>query len=418
MQETIAYSKHTISGYGLLAFFLVLICPIAGFLVALIALINYSSRKPYLQAIAIGYFFGGLSYWINPKINIDLVRYLEDVVPYMNMSFSDFWRYATTSTILPGKHVLFYLAGITGDAHVLPFISTSIAYSIIYYVSFDYAYRLDLSNSQKSRLVLYLLAFVPFLNISSNVRNIVAFSIFLLAVYRDIVEGKKRNLITWLLYILPITIHIAAIMLVAMRLIIPVIKKDNVKLWKRVLFVVIVLGGLLTLLYVIEARPTSLPARYYRYVFGKADRISSGEFGAATTLAQFTSPSRLLLRIFYEIIAAFSAFVLLKSRQVKPLNNYEMFCLVTSLVCLACAPVMQAIYIRFAMLLVSFCFPLLIDRVQTNNGSNMRLLSFSVALYVAAGVIYNIYRLYLSASIIQVLLNGSFRPFFIMFSNY
>ena len=65
---------------------------------------------------------------------------------------------------------------------------------------------------------------IPFYHAYSNVRNVSAFALLAVAVYRDMVK-KKRTVITYLLYIIPCFIHMSGIVIVLFRAEIPIIRK-------------------------------------------------------------------------------------------------------------------------------------------------------------------------------------------------
>ena len=159
-----------------------------------------------------------IAYNYTPINASDLSRYLVNIERAGTMSFIDYLSY--TNSGLYVQDFAFWVAGKLGLPHLVPGISTAIVYGIAIYISGDYAEK----NGQTKALpkvLLYQVCSLPFIGICNNVRNICAFAIIMLAVYRDCIQ-KKRNLLTIVLYTAPIFMHKSGFLLLLIRLLLAI----------------------------------------------------------------------------------------------------------------------------------------------------------------------------------------------------
>ena len=168
-----------------------------------------------------GILFGMLAYCYDPTYENDLARYFMDLDYCRMLSFSAAFDWADDGLIV--KNLLFWLISKTGDNHLLPMLSMGIVYGVSAYICVD-SVKDRLNKLQF--LLLFQLTLLPFYGIVSNVRNVMAFALLILAVYRDLVQ-KKHNYITLLLYLLPCFIHMTGIVIVFIRLAIIIVKKHK-----------------------------------------------------------------------------------------------------------------------------------------------------------------------------------------------
>ena len=95
-------------------------------------------------------------------------------------------------------------------------IAGCIVYGVAFYITCDVAEEYN-AQSTIPAVIAIQGCMLPFFSIISNVRNVTAFSLIVLAVYLDTVK-KKRNPVVLILYILPVFIHSSAIILVLLRI--------------------------------------------------------------------------------------------------------------------------------------------------------------------------------------------------------
>lgn len=165
---------------------------------------------------------GLLAYAYEPIHENDLTRYLTFALESSNYDFLETFEYFINQYPqdmgVPVYVFVQWICGKLGCVHLIPMFSLMIVYGVSFYISSDLAARF-----QVKKLTIYVIllqiSLLPFLSIAGNVRNICAFALVILAVYRDSVMNKK-NITTILLYILPVFIHTAALILIGIRMLI------------------------------------------------------------------------------------------------------------------------------------------------------------------------------------------------------
>lgn len=133
-----------------------------------------------------------------------------------------------------------YIISAIGNYRLLQFFPVLIFYSIMLYIIFDY-YKNYTHFHSKLPLIFICLLFVTlfrFVLIASSFRYSLAYAIFILGLYLDLVKKNKKKLIK-LFYILPIFIHKSTIILLLFRLLVEIKNKK----------MVYILFGLFTLLF-------------------------------------------------------------------------------------------------------------------------------------------------------------------------
>lgn len=180
-------------------------------------------KKPFLKrkyVFFVGLLFGLIGYCTKPVREIDISRYFQQLDSIRNLPFSRAANWADDGLII--KNTFFWLISKLGDNQLLPFFCLLVIYSIVTYILAD-----ALSNSKAElfgRMLILLIMLIPFYNVFSNVRNVTAFALLELAVYRDLYK-RKRDIWLLLMYILPCYIHMAGFVIVLIRLSVPLIKK-------------------------------------------------------------------------------------------------------------------------------------------------------------------------------------------------
>ena len=134
----------------------------------------------------------------------------------------------SSTSVLIGKelfiaNIIFWIIGNIGIYHLLPAISATTVYGIGLYIINDTSKKSH-STNQAAILLLFQFMQLPLFSIIENVRNIWAFSIIIMAVYRDVVQNK-RDICTFALYIIPCFIHSSVYLLIIFRLLLPLVKR-------------------------------------------------------------------------------------------------------------------------------------------------------------------------------------------------
>lgn len=193
---------------------------------------KYISPKMGVGLYTISVFI--ITFLYNPGFSSDLGRYFLILNRMKGIPINEMNYYGTGNNLFVINLIFWIIANI-GIYHLLPAISTSTVFGIGAYITVDCLLRKKQSNKIGIFLLLQFLQ-LPFFGIVDNVRNIWAFSLVILAVYRDIIQ-KKKNLMTLFLYILPCFMHDGVFLIVAFRLLVPIAKKLKYVLPFLVIFV-------------------------------------------------------------------------------------------------------------------------------------------------------------------------------------
>lgn len=186
---------------------------------ALIIGFLFAPSKSKHYVFFLGLAFGMIAYCTTPLRAIDITRYFQQLDSIRELPFSQAINWAEDGLVI--KNIIFWLVSQTKDNRVLPFISIFTVYVSSSYIVVD-------SCGDNKRLagiiLLFQLMTIPFYHSYSNVRNVSAFALLAVAVYRDMVK-KKRTVATFLLYIIPCFIHMSGFVIVLFRAVIPLIRK-------------------------------------------------------------------------------------------------------------------------------------------------------------------------------------------------
>lgn len=166
--------------------------------------------------------FGMISYCYNPIYEIDLTRYFQQLDYCRYIPITDAFTWADDGLVV--KNFVFWIISKTGDNHLLPLLSMTIVFGVSTYITVNS----NRSSDEKiTKVLLFQLLFIPFFSAMSNVRNVSAYALIILAIYRD-VSQNKRNLVTVLLYILPCFIHMTGFVLLIIRILLILVKRHPV----------------------------------------------------------------------------------------------------------------------------------------------------------------------------------------------
>ena len=165
-----------------------------------------------LVIAALGYHFYGNA--------TDLHAYIERIQAIQGWSLSDVYNmvYFNSKTKLYVIDTLIYLASKSGNPYLLPWMIGLIDYYLIFYMFLDFRNRSH--NTcwwQLCGLCMMLLGIATPLNVISNTRCVSAYILISFAAYRELVQ-RKKNVVTLILYILPLWLHTSAIIFIGIRL--------------------------------------------------------------------------------------------------------------------------------------------------------------------------------------------------------
>lgn len=156
-----------------------------------------------------------------PNYENDLIRYFQMIEQCKSLPFSQAFTWENDGLVV--KNFVFWIISRLGDVHILPAVSSAIYYGVSAYLAVDQYNEGD----KIYPIILFQLCTIPFLESLSNVRNVSAFALLILAAYRDMVK-KDRGIVTILLYVLPCFVHMSGFVLVIFRLAVLIIRKHPI----------------------------------------------------------------------------------------------------------------------------------------------------------------------------------------------
>lgn len=198
----------------------------ASLIIIILSILLYFKPKKWKMFIIIyGLIIFIVSYLYIPQSYTDLYRYFQLLDLCKNTSFSNASYQLNNfyNDNLFIRNILFWVVANYANYHILPALTTTSVFYIGAYVIGDYAQRIKRLQLIAPMLLCEYLQ-LPLFGIMVNIRNVFAFSLIILAAYRDCVQ-HKRNINTLLLYILPCFLHTSAFLLVIFRFIAPLVKK-------------------------------------------------------------------------------------------------------------------------------------------------------------------------------------------------
>ncbi|AYJ40225.1 EpsG family protein [Lactiplantibacillus paraplantarum] len=178
--------------------------------------IIFSNKYRLIYSMAFAVLLGLYGYYFLPSHEIDLTRYFAIIQQYQVAPprISDVLQ---SQGIFLGAFLLFKLVAILNNLQLLPAIVGFVTGTCLLYIAADSFSRNSTSKSIRIYLILIIMFIFPFAAAYSNVRNILACSLIMVAIYRDLVQ-KKMNFGTIVLYLLGLSFHIAVAVIIMLRI--------------------------------------------------------------------------------------------------------------------------------------------------------------------------------------------------------
>ena len=182
-----------------------------------------------------------------PNIHNDLYRIYESMNGYSIIPFKSFFSNYVLKSSVPISLLYYWVIGQFKINGLLPFITSFIFYTNVFYIIGDFYKKNEISNKALGLSLLIIMCNSSFFETISGIRNMLAFSIILRCFYNEFYNNKSiiKNIIY---YVIAALIHPAAIIPIFFRLIFSLIeKKSSLKL--KVLIPILSVGILVLLYY-------------------------------------------------------------------------------------------------------------------------------------------------------------------------
>ena len=296
------------------------------------------------------------------------------------------------------RNLVFWLIGKTGDVHLLPAISNSIVYGIAGYITCDSAQRNHFEKIIPFALLMQI-CLLQFFATTSNVRNICAFSLIILAAYLDNVK-EERSIRVALLYILPCFLHSSGIFLVLFRLAAGLIKNH--------MTMIILVGVTFLFSAMINISYANLSLFSFGGIIGDFlsmaivkvynywDTESISEYEEHILANGLNMLQKLFMMIFALMILLLIYFGIRKfktecAKTLKYCSFVYLICIMT----LACYIFIAPHYWRFYSAIVIACPPIILPLFKKRRESTpvIQILFYSFPVFAFGGAILNLWRL-------------------------
>ena len=353
-----------VSRQALICVFLGFICPPLGMIASLICIHrDFDSWRAYIAVIALT--MGVFAYHYEPTVQCDLLRYFGLVEKMTGHTYSEALEIADQTGLIGHDPLYSFIAlcwivSKTGNVHWLPFVATTSVYYIGMYITCRCSEDLTENRQEAVEYLYFILLAVNFFSIVNNVRNMLSFTLIALAVFRDC-HLRKRNPLTYTLYAFGVYMHLSGIILIAFRILIPLVKKMRLPLLIIGLAVPNAITHLAPVLNRIQTGSTLLRrfislvnSGYLYYTHVDADwAITVANSGAQKLFKIFYLSSAAAIVVIYYILIH-----VLKTREDESLRekyrhtsmiDFTYFCAVLAI---ACGPMVMPEYWRFGCMAI------------------------------------------------------------------
>ena len=189
----------------------------------------------------------------------------------------------------------------------------------VYFIAFYVTCYIGVTKNTEWKYVrgylFVIMLMLDWYSITNNVRNIAAFSVIGFAIFRD-VYMKKRDIITWVCYIAPIFVHPTALLFVAVRLIILLVRSDKMRI--LLLFATVMISPLVGWLNDNIVSFNSNPTLYF--VISKAHSYlfdTSSSYGLRVQTSSRSLIARILYLSFTAVICLMEVYMLKVLKKLK-----------------------------------------------------------------------------------------------------
>ena len=366
----------------------------------------------------LGTSFGYMSYFINPSPTIDLARYFEKIEMLANFSMSQFLSYYDLSAKLDLSNWFFFLISKLNDVHFMPLIVITFVYTIIFYMILDNSTRNELSNKIVFLQIAIVVSFLSFPGVTSNIRNISAFVLFMFGFYLEVYHQKKNTQV-WGIYVLSVLLHKTAVILIAFRILSYVISKlKSKKILLSITLIFLFCSLTVSVIYhVVHMIPFTVPLTS---IVDKAYTYATG-FGSDNSYMAYIQGSLFmkLQKIFYLLINLLFLFLFYRNDYVSKIfsfvkddkkQQFMLFYFLNLVLTIGTIPIILPVYWRFSF--VSIIFSWCIVTAKAMRG---QLLIIVTIFLILGGIIYQLLVLGQYTDFIEFIVNLFTNNYFSIF---
>ena len=207
----------------------------------LIVFLAFGVKEKYLKylfCLSVVY-LAWLAYHFEPTRGNDLLYHFRMIELAKNAGWAGLvvhYQFASN----PALYVIYYFISKLPSVHWLPVLVVFIVYGVMFYIAYDSQIVFQAFNREGKKIysvgiaIAYMVFTMHYTYIISGVKNNIAFTIFVLATYLELVK-KKNPILCWGLIIIALLIHPSIGLLIVVRLIAYSVKRWNNNLWLIIL---------------------------------------------------------------------------------------------------------------------------------------------------------------------------------------
>ena len=216
---------------------------------------------------------------------------------------------------LPVCGYYFYFISLFPDNGMLPAITIFLAHGGMFLVLWRAANRFNVGKWYLFLSSLFILSTYWFYDICSGIRNGLAFTLFCVFIYFDVVEKKFRPA-CWIGYLLMLGLHSSAILMLTIRMALLLSRKGKGKIMSVLMFFAMLVGGA-----VIPKLGDITGIEYLQLISQKAERAADTT-GVGSQTNYFVNISIFIVAC---ILVIYCLYVLDKNHKYDDFKEYEKF---------------------------------------------------------------------------------------------
>ena len=190
----------------------------------------------YFFIFALG--LGFIAFYYSPDLTKDLYRHYKTLENYKIYGFDYFYMFEKSSS-LPMYAFYFYIMSLLPYYGFLPAITCFLVYGLNFWVIYRIALKFSLPKSSMLIGVFFIISNLNYIGVISGIRNNLAFTLFFLLNYLELIE-KKNKVICWVLMILLGLFHSSIYIVLFCKFIAMIINKYS----RKVVYVILAVSSL------------------------------------------------------------------------------------------------------------------------------------------------------------------------------
>lgn len=317
---------------------------------------------------------GIMAYFYVPSETSDLSRHFYSLKFYSEMPLNDFISFILKKSS-PLSIIYLRIIGKLGNEHLLPCITSTIHYSILFKMYMDFIKKYEIKSKYMALGFIILMISGKFLGLISGIRNGLAFIFAEYAIYIDFFKNEKISKTAYL-YIIAALIHTAAIIPFILRIIYYMFEK-NKNLLAKVKDIIII--SIFILLFM----------KYGNFIVEEA--IGKGAYYLYQQNYFYIWEH--LIAILYLIFICFTIIMFNKKIKDTAVYNYGKFILLIELICFSVI-YEHSLFTRIqglASTLFMFYFAYILNYLKCSN-RNLKIYSFITYMTIISIFIISITR--------------------------